>query len=428
MSRIGRRRTLPSWLDWKSLVIAFLTLLLWTTKRRRHKSDFELSGRTSLDDMIPSFVGITEGSMDRGNKVEILLNGTYFDRILGDIEAASQSIHIESYIWWKGEVCATIAEALARRCEAGVEVRLLVDASGGETMEHRLVKRMKDAGCEVRFFHPLRISNLGRMNNRTHRKISVFDGRIGYVGGHGIAEQWTGQAEDPKHWRDTAVRMEGPVINTLQGVFCENWIEETGSVPAGTKYFPQLEPVGDIDAHVAFTSPRGSLSAVQLLYYLAITAAEKELVIQNPYFLPHRDAIEELKAAVKRGVDVRIMLPAAGVIDLPSVQHASHHHYGDLLENGVRVYEYKRTLLHSKVMIVDRKWCCVGSTNFDDRSFELNDEVTVGFTSPALAGQLYDAYLADMEYAEEIHLDEWKSRPMSHKMLDGTLFLGRMEL
>jgi len=428
MSRINRRKKLPEWLDWKSLVIAFLTLLLWTTKRRRHKTDFELSGRTSLDEMIPSFVGITEGSINRGNRVEILFNGTYFDRLLSDIESASQSIHIESYIWWKGDICARVAEALAARCEAGVEVRLLVDASGSETMEHHLVDRMKRAGCQVRFFHPLRISNLGRMNNRTHRKISVFDGRIGYVGGHGIAEQWTGQATDPEHWRDTAVRMEGPVINTLQGVFCENWIEETGSVTAGSKYFPKLEPVGDVDAHVAFTSPRGSLSAVQLLYYLAITAAEKELIIQNPYFLPHRDAIEELKAAAKRGVDVRIMLPAAGVIDLPSVQHASHHHYGDLLENGVRVYEYKRTLLHSKVMIVDRKWCCVGSTNFDDRSFELNDEVTVGFTSPSLANQLYDAYLADLEHAEEIHLDAWKARPMSHKVLDGMLFMGRKEL
>ena len=417
-----------AWLDWKSMVIGVLTLLLWTTKRRRHKSDFDLSDRTDVAGMIPSFVGITEGSFDRGNRVEILLNGSYFDRLLDDVAQATQSIHIESYIWWTGEICARLAEGLAKKSAGGVEVRLLVDASGGVTMEPQLVKSMKDAGCQVRFFHPLRVSNLGRMNNRTHRKISIFDGRIGYVGGHGIAEQWTGQAQDPKHWRDTAVRMEGPVINTLQGVFCENWIEETGEVPAGPKYFPILTPIGDVDAHVAFTSPRGSLSAVQLLYYLAIASAEKELIIQNPYFLPHNDAIEELKAAVRRGVDVRVMLPSAAVIDLPSVQHASHHHYGDLLENGARVYEYTRTLLHSKVMIVDRKWCCVGSTNFDDRSFQLNDEVTVGFTSPSIATQLYNAYLDDLRHSDEIHLDAWKARPWYHKLADGVLFLGRKQL
>ena len=415
-------------LDWKGLAIALLALLLWTTNRRRRKPDFEMSARSDVPSMIPSLVGITEGSIDRGNRVSLLFNGAYFDRLLEDIAAARHSIHLESYIWWKGEICFRIAEALANQARAGVEVRVLLDASGSTRMESHVTKLMKDAGCKVCFFHPLRISNLGRMNNRTHRKIGVFDGRVGYVGGHGIAEEWTGNAQDKDHWRDTAVRMEGPVVNTLQGVFCENWIEETGMVPVGEKYFPQLKPVGDVDAHVAFTSPRGSISSVQLLYYLAIGAAQKELIIQNPYFLPHEDAIEELKEAAKRGVDVRVMLPAAEVIDMPTVQHASHHHYGDLLENGVRVFEYQQTLLHSKVMIVDGVWCCVGSTNFDDRSFQLNDEITVGFTDPRIAQQLRAAYEDDLQHCREIHLDEWKARSWSHKVLDGTAFLGRREL
>lgn len=423
-----RKKQWPSWLDWKSILIGFLTLLLWTTKRRRHKSDFELTDHTSVAAMVPTFVGITEGAIDRGNRVEVVFNGDFFERLLTDIAAARHSIHIESYIWWKGDVCVRVADALSARARAGVEVRLLVDASGSESMERRLVRLMKEAGCRVRLFNPFRISNIGRMNNRTHRKIAVLDGRIAYVGGHGIAEEWTGIAQDKDHWRDTAVRMEGPVVNTVQGVFCENWIEETGDVPAGPRFFPELEPVGDVDAHVAFASPRGSLSAVQLLYYLAISAAQKELIIQNPYFLPHNDAIEEVRAARRRGVDVRIMLPAAGVIDLPSVQHASHHHYGDLLESGVRIFEYQRTLLHSKIMIVDGVWCCVGSTNFDDRSFLLNDEITVGFTSPKLAATLRAAYERDLEHAREIHLDEWKARPWKHKLLDGLLFLGRSQL
>ena len=332
--------------DWKDLLIGGLWLMLWTTNRRRTKPSFELRTRTNVKDMVPTFVGVTEGAIDRGNRVEILQNGAFFDRLLEDVARATSTIHIESYIWWTGEICERLAEALAGRAREGIEVRLLLDYSGSSRMESRLVTLLKDAGCELHHFRPLRVSNIGRMNDRTHRKIAVFDGRIGYVGGHGIAQQWTGNAQDRDHWRDTFVRCEGPVANTLQGVFCENWIEETGRVPAGEKYFPQLEPVGDVDAHVAFASPRGSVSAVQMLYYLSIAAAEKELLIANPYFLPHADAIDELKNAVKRGVDVRIMLPSAEVIDSPIVQHASHHHFGDLLASGVRIFEYKKTLCH----------------------------------------------------------------------------------
>src|SRR5690349_417180 len=240
MAKRDRRR-----FEWKDLLIAVLWLLLWTTNRRRTKSKFELKARTNVQDMVPTFVGLTEGTVDKGNRVEILQNGAFFDRLLDDIARAQSSIHIESYIWWTGEICVRLAEALAARARQGIEVRLLLDYSGSSRMESRLEDLMKDAGCELHHFRPLRVSNIGRMNDRTHRKIAVIDGRIGFIGGHGIAEQWTGNAQDRDHWRDTFVRCEGPVVNTLQGVFCENWIEETGRVPAGEKYFPQLEPCGD---------------------------------------------------------------------------------------------------------------------------------------------------------------------------------------
>jgi cardiolipin synthase A/B len=425
-TRRRRNRKFP--LGWKDAAIAILWLLLWTTNRRRIKPSFDLTGRTNVEGIVPSLIGLTEGAIDPGNRVEILLNGRYFDRLLQDIAVAKESIHIESYIWWTGDICVRIAEALARKAREGVEVRLMLDYSGSSRMDHKLASMLREAGAEVRLFHPLRVSNIGRMNNRTHRKIGVFDGRIAYIGGHGIAEQWTGDAQDKDHWRDTFVRMEGPVANTVQGVFCENWIEETGKVPAGEKYFPKLEKVGKTDAHVAFASPRGSISAVQLLYYIAISAAEKELLIQNPYFLPHEDAIDELKKAVERGVDVRIMLPAARVIDAPIVQHASHHHFGDLLKNGVRIFEYQRTLLHCKIMIVDGTWSCVGSTNFDDRSFQLNDEVSVGFTDPEVAQRLREQFFEDMKQTREIRFDEWRRRPWKHKLTDGAAFLFRHEL
>jgi cardiolipin synthase len=414
--------------DWKDLLIAVLWLLLWTTNRRRTKPKFELHGRANVKDMVPTFVGVTEGAIDKGNRVEILQNGAFFDRLLEDIARAESTIHIESYIWWTGEICVRLAEALAGRAREGIEVRLLLDYSGSSRMESRLVELLRDSGCALHHFHPLRVSNIGIMNNRTHRKIAVIDGRIGYCGGHGIAEQWTGRAQDRDHWRDTFVRCEGPVVNTLQGVFCENWIEETGRVPAGDKYFPPLEPCGDVDAHVAFASPRGSISAVQMLYYLAIASAKSELLIANPYFLPHADAIDELKNAVKRGVDVRIMLPSADVIDTPIVQHASHHHFGDLLEAGVRIFEYKRTLCHQKVVVVDGVWSCIGSTNFDDRSFQLNDEVSIGFTSGEVAQQLRRAWEDDMRFASEVRFEEWRARPLWHKLLDGAAFLLRREL
>jgi cardiolipin synthase A/B len=399
--------------DWRDLVIAILWLLLWTTNRRRSKATFDLAGRgKDVESMVPTFIGITEGALDKGNRVEVLQNGAYFDRLLEDIARAKSTIHIETFVWWNGEICDRLAEALAQRARDGIEVRFLLDYSGSSRAKHRheMIESLCAAGCEAHLFHPLRISNIGRMNNRTHRKIAVFDGRVAYVGGHGIAQEWTGQAQDRQHWRDTHVRMEGPVATTVQGVFCENWIEETGHVPAGEKYFPNLHPVGETDAHIAFASPRDSISTVQLLYYLAIGAAQKELFIQNPYFLPHSDAIGELKEAVRRGVDVRIMLPSADVIDSPLVQHASHHHFGDLLECGVRIFEYRKTLLHQKVMIVDGWWSCVGSTNFDDRSFLLNDEVSVGFTDPRIAKELREAWFEDVKSCSEIQFDDWRKR------------------
>jgi cardiolipin synthase len=423
--KIRKRQVSFSWRD-AALILGWL--LYWNTNRRRVKPKFELSGRGDSATMVESFIGVTEGAIDAGNRVEILQNGAYFDRLLEDIAAAKKSIHIETFIWWKGDICDRIAEALARRSREGVEVRLLLDYSGSHRMERQLRKMMIEAGCQVSRFHPPRLTNIGRLNMRTHRKINVFDGRIGYVGGHGIAEEWSGNAQDKEHFRDTFVRMEGPVVNTLQGVFCENWVEETGRVPVGEKYFPKLEPVGDTDAHVAFVSPRGSMSAVQMLYYLAITFAQRELLIQNPYFLPHPDAIDELLQAAKRGVDVRVMLPAASATDMAIVQHASHHHYGDLLKGGVRIFEYQPTLLHQKILIVDQQWSCVGSTNFDDRSFELNDEVTVGFTDPDIARQLRAAFFDDMKFAEEIELDEWRRRSWAHKVVDELAFSVRREL
>jgi cardiolipin synthase len=216
-------------------------------------------------------------------------------------------------------------------------------------------------------------------------------------------------------------------VNRLQGAFAENWIEENGTIPAGDHYFPHLSATGAATTHVAYTSPTGGVSSVAILHYLAIKAARREIIIQNPYMLPDAEAIEALEEAVDRGVDVKIMVPSDDATDSPVVQHASHHHFGTLLKRGVKIWEYEKTLLHQKVMIVDDLWSCVGSTNFDERSFELNDEVSIGVLDAGIAAQLEAAFEADLGHARQRRFDEWQKRSLWHKTIDGLAYLGRSQ-
>ena len=410
------------------VMVAGLTILLWSATRGRD-TQLRVKQPGDFTALLPSIVGLTQASLDPGNDVKLLENGDQiFPALLADVAAAHESIHIESFIWWKGPICDKLANLLATKATQGVEVRLLVDASGGRKMDRKLEKLMKDAGAQVRQFHPLRFSNLGRMNNRDHRKLAIIDGRTAYIGGFGFAKEWEGHAQDRDHWRDTGLRVTGPVVNRIQGAFCENWIEETGEIPAGEKYFPHLGAAGPTQAHVAYTSPNGSISSVQVLYYLAITSAQHEIIIQNPYMLPDDEAIAALGDAVRRGVDVKVMVPATGSTDSPIVQHASHHQYGDLLKRGVKIWEYQPTLLHQKVIVVDGVWSCVGSTNFDDRSFQLNDEISLGVLDRNVANGLRTAFASDLRTARERHLDEWRHRSLWHKLIDQLAYLGSSQL
>lgn len=422
MSRKHEYRV-PRWAVISVILFVVLIVLAFWSKIRHNPIDLHVEQRGALPQLLPSIAGLARGELTPGNSVQILQNGAFFPALLRDLGSARQSIHLETFVWWKGDVCRQIATTLADRARHGVHVRLLIDASGGKKIDDDLVQMMESAGVKIARFHPLRISNIGRLNNRDHRKIVVIDGRVGWTGGHGIAEEWTGNAQDKKHWRDTFVRTEGPIVNQLQAAFCENWIEETGEVPIGPLYFPQLPRAGGSLTHVSYSSPGGNVSSVKLLYYLAISSASKELIIQNPYFLPDDSAIEALAAAVKRGVRVSVMLPSAEVNDSPVVQHASHHHYGTLLKRGVHVYEYSQTLLHQKIIIVDGVWASVGSTNFDDRSFDINDEVSIGIFDPNIAQQLRAAFNDDLTHAHEIRLADWKNRGFGHKVKDGFFWL-----
>lgn len=418
----------PKWLIVVLLVaIAALVLILWSIKRRSPVR-LQLGPIGDLGDLMRSVAGVTQGTLVAGNAIELLHNGRFFDVLFPELEQARKSIHLETFLCKEGTVTRRLAAILAARAKAGVEVRLMLDGSGGKNFGRDDIRRMKEAGCQVQFYHPIHIWNLGRLNTRTHRKIVVIDGRVGYIGGHCMVDTWLGDAEDKQHFRDITARVQGPVVAQVQSAFSDNWIEQCGEVITGEHVFPELQPAGEAAGHVVFISPTGTPSTLKLLHNLAIRSARKRIRIQNPYFLPDPDARDALVAAVQRGVDVRVMIPATEASDSPWVQHASHHHYGTLLKGGVRIFDYQRTLLHQKVFVVDGEWSSIGSTNFDDRSFEINDEVSLVTYDAALAAELERVFEDDLRLAKERTLDEWQSRSAAHKLIDFATFLFNEQL
>jgi cardiolipin synthase len=423
-----RAVTVPAWMfGLMGLAIVLLMIILWSVKRRR-RPHLDLQAEADFDDLIPSIVGVTQGTMLDGNTVELLQNGAFWDRVFADLENARETINYETFLSKEGELTRRLAKMVCKKAKEGVEVRVLLDGSGGKEFGKQGMADMCAAGVKVHKYHPIELRNLGILNNRDHRKIFVIDGRTGYVGGHCLVDTWLGDAEDKQHFRDISARVEGPIVAQLQSTFAENWIEETGEVPGGEQFFPKLEPAGDMRAHVVWTSPAGSPSTLKLLHYMAIHAAKKSITIQNPYFLPDPDARKALLAAAKRGVEVRIMIPATTASDSKIVQHASHHHYGTLLKGGVKLYDYQRTLLHQKVMSIDSCWAAVGSCNFDDRSFEVNDEVTLVVYDERIARELEETFERDLAHAKEVTLEPWKKRPAWHKTVDLAAFLFNEQL
>jgi cardiolipin synthase len=304
-----------------------------------------------------------------------------------------------------------------------VTVRIMLDAQGSKTIEKDLVNRLREVGCKVRFFHKRSVYTLGVMNDRDHRKLCIIDGREAFVGGHCVTDDWLGDAEDHRHNSDVSVWLHGPIVHTIQGAFSENWAGETGELFVGDEVFPVLARQGEIPIHAAFLKPENSAPAVKILHHAVLCLAREKIWIQNPYFIPKVEAIEALGAAVKRGVDVRVLMPATSGSDSPLVQHAGHRHFENMLKKGVRLFEYPHTLLHQKVMTVDGCWSAVGSTNFDDRSFDTNDEITLGILDPGIAAQLDAIFEKYVARADEIKLEEWKKRGVVRRVKANLAYL-----
>ena len=385
------------------------------------------SGEKQIKQEIPRLYSVADPQFQRsmgimlgpqiveGNKVEALLNGDQiFPSMLKAIRGAKETINFESYIYWSEEIGREFADALSERAKAGVKVHLLIDWVGSAKMDAKDLDQMREAGVEVRQYHPLRWYNLGRINNRTHRKLLVVDGRVGFTGGVGIAGQWTGNAQDPEHWRDSHFRAEGPVVAQMQAVLIDNWTKATGKVLHGQTYFPALPAAGNSRAQVFSSSPSGGSESMHLMYLLAITAAQHNIQISASYFVPDEMTRSALVDAVKRGVKLQIILPGKN-IDAEAVRSSSRGMWGELLQAGAEISEYQPTMYHCKVMIVDDLLVSVGSTNFDDRSFQMNDEANLNIYDANFARAQVAIFERDLESSKRISYEQWQNRPLKEK-------------
>ena len=363
-----------------------------------------------------------------GNDVRYLHNGDeIFPAMLAAIRDARTSITFETYIYWSGDIGQTFADALAERARNGVKTHVLLDWVGSAKVEAKLVSDMEAAGVQIRRFHPPHWSNLGRLNNRTHRKLLVVDGLTAFTGGVGIAPQWTGNAQDPDHWRDSHFRVQGPVVAQMQAVFLDNWIKVTGDVLHGPDYFPPLAPAGSALAQMFSSSPTGGSESMQLMYLLSITAATRSIDLSAAYFVPDDLALRALVDALKRGVKVRIVVPGEH-IDSETVRSASRAQWGPLLAHGAVIAEYRPTMFHCKVMVVDGLLVSVGSTNFDNRSFRLNDEATLNIVDARFAAAQTAVFEADLALSRRITYEQWRDRPLREKLGERFATLLRSQL
>ena len=363
-----------------------------------------------------------------GNRIQTLLNGDQiFPAMLDAIRAAERTICFETYIYWSGRIGEAFTEALAERASGGVRVHVLLDALGSGRSDPAMLQRMREAGCEVDLYHATRFKHLARMNNRTHRKLLVVDGRVGFTGGVGIADPWLGHAQDPDHWRDVHYRLDGPAVAQMQTAFLDNWMKTRGEVLHNADYYPALDPAGECLAQVFTSSPREGADSARLLYLLSITCATRTLDIANSYFVPDDLSVQTLVDAAKRGVRVRIIVPGEH-IDTRITRRASRARWGPLLQAGIEIHEYQPTMYHCKVMTIDGLWCSVGSTNFDNRSFRLNDEANLNVLDHEFAGEQTRQFEADLLHARQITLEMWRRRPLREKVIERTAELLRSQV
>jgi cardiolipin synthase len=390
-------------------VMAFVTYL---SAPRERPPTYGLDHDIPADDpaFLDSVVGLTGIAFLEGNQVVLLNNGDeFYPSMLRAIGEAQESITIEAYIYWAGAIGLEFAHALAAKAHQGVTVKILLDAVGSSSIGTEILETLEAGGCQLAWFNPIKWYSIGQFNYRTHRKSLIVDGRIGFTGGAGIADHWAGHAQDPAHWRDMQIRIEGPGVMPLQTGFARNWQQTTGELVSGPAYFPPPEAAGRVPLHTVLSSPSTGASAARTLYYFAIVCARRSIHIANPYFVPDQTAIDALVDAARRGVRVRILV-SGRYNDNFVARRNSVRLFGDLLSAGVEIFEYNRTMLHYKTMVVDGAWGTIGTTNFDNRSFAFNEESNVSFVDRRLVGELEEAFEGDRGASDRLTVDAWQKR------------------
>jgi cardiolipin synthase A/B len=399
--------------------------------RREGGHGYRLRGEVDVREasFLRAAESLTGAPVSFGNDAELLINGDQiFPAYLGSIRDAEETVNLLTYAYWRGDIATEVADTLCEKASAGVECNVIVDAVGGARMDRKLVNKMREAGVNVCFFRPPKPYAVRRLQYRTHRKLLIVDGVTGFTGGVGIAEEWTGNAEDPDHWRDTHVRVSGPVVRGLQGAFAENWLECTGDVLAGDRYLPQIDELEDGGPmQVMRSSATVGDSNAEALIYLAVAAAKRSIELTSAYFVPRPAFTEALVEAAERGVRMRILVPGSH-IDKQFVRTAGRAAYDQLIDAGIEIYEYCPTMLHAKTLTVDEIWSSVGSVNFDNRSFQLHDEVMLCVQSERFAGQLHEVFESDLEDSERIEPEEWRERPITQRARENVTKYARREL
>jgi cardiolipin synthase A/B len=414
---------------WIILVTAALTLVGGVLALNFMPSETQIETRLGryYDTSDPQFrrsLGVLLGPpILEGNKVEVLLNGDQiFPAMLDAIRSAKKTITFETYIYWSGSIGRTFAEALIERARAGVTVHVMLDFMGSIKLDLEQIDAMKQAGIQVQRYHKPVWWKLARLNNRTHRKLLVVDGKIGFTGGVGIADQWRGNAQDKDHWRDTHFRIQGPVVGQVQAVFNDNWTKATGTVLDGPDYFPALQQVGDMPAQMFSSSPTGGAESMHLMYLMAITSARNSIDLAAAYFVPDDLTIRTLIEAARRGVRVRILMPGEH-IDSDLVKAASRERWGELLAAGIKLAEYQPTMYHVKALIVDELLVSVGSTNFDNRSFSINDEANLNVLHAGFAREQTAIFEDDWRRATPVTRAEFRERSWWQRLTTGAASL-----
>lgn len=412
--------------------VAWLVLVALFTPHIAYRVPAPL--RPDGDDFRRILQATCQAAIHGGNRVEVFAGGAQFYPAMREaIQAAQQSVNLEAYIFQPGEAADLLIEAMLDRARAGVEVRVVLDAIGSSRLRNRAARRLREGGCHVAFYQPMTWYRLHRVNNRTHRELLIIDGRVAFTGGAGVADWWLKPTpatlatrmraalrgrrvrfEPP--WRDTMLRIEGPIVAALQGVFAENWLECEGEILTAPSHWPRLEPAGDTEAMLVKSSPADRATVSRVVFQLLIEGAVSSIDISTPYFLPDRSLRRALVRAAMRGVRVRILVPGE-LTDQRLVRLASRRLYLELLEAGIQIFEYRPAMTHVKALMIDDEWAVVGTTNIDNRSFEHNDEVNVAFREPAVVARLRRDFEADLAASDRITVGAWRARPLFEKVV-----------